>query len=263
MREYSIFTWFGYSLPMPERAKLIKEAGFNTVMLMWSDAFKPYDGPKEKYPDILRNQGLRIENIHLPFAKANNLWMDNLDGVDLFDSYKEYIEDCTKFEIPVAVMHLTVGDNPNPVNSTGIDRIKKLSDMAAESNIVIALENLRWWKHLEEVFEKVDSPGLGFCYDSGHALLYNEKPYEYPVKFADKLAALHLHDNMMDKDEHRIPIEGMINLHALVDSIVKAGYEGPLSLEVANPKPGEEPLSYLKRAYGIATVLEKLRHYEY
>lgn len=263
MRNYSIFTWFGYNLPMAERAVLIREVGFDTVMLMWSDAFEPPDGNKEDYPGILRNQGLSIENIHLPFANANDIWLDNLNGQESLRLYETYIDDCMNFEFPTAVMHLTRGETPPPISSIGIDRLKKLADKAAGANVILALENLRWWNYLDPVFEQVDSPGLGFCYDSGHALLYNEKPYELPVKYADKLAALHLHDNMMEKDDHRIPIEGMINLHALVDSIVAADYKGPLSLEVANPQAGEEPLSYLKRAYGIATVLEKLRNYEY
>ncbi len=263
MRDYSIHTWFGFELPIADRARLIKEAGFTSVLLMWSDEYQP-DGPAlYEYPEIIRKEGLRIENVHLPFTCSNGIWLDNLEGEDTMAIYLQCIEDCRHHSIPVAVMHPNRSVDPPPINNLGLDRFRHLADKAAEANIVLALENVSKWHYTESVLTAVDLPGLGFCYDSGHDLLYNAKPYELPVKYSDRLVALHLHDNMMDKDEHRIPIEGMINLHALVDSIVEAGYEGPLSLEVANPKPGEEPLSYLKRAYGIATVLEKLRHYEY
>ena len=263
MRDYSIHSWFGFELPYEERAKLIKEAGFTSMMLWWSDEYQLPGTIKEDHPSIIRKLGLRIENVHLPFNCSNGIWLDNLEGDDTMAIYSKCIEDCKRHEFPVAVMHPNRSNNPPPVNNLGLDRFRQLAENAIKADVVIALENVSKWHYTDKILNSVDSPGLGFCYDSGHDLLYSDRQYELPIKFSDRLVALHLHDNMMDKDEHRLPIEGMINLHALVDAIVESGYQGPLSLEVANPKPDEEPLSYLKRAYGIATVLEKLRNYEY
>ena len=263
MRDYSIHTWFGFELPMTDRAKLIKEAGFTSVLLMWSDEFQPPGANKEEYPDLIRKLGLRIENVHLPFSCANGIWLDNLEGEETMSIYMKCIEDCKRHDFPVAVLHPNRSSNTPPVNEIGLERFRYLAEKALEADIVLALENVSKLHYIDPIFEAVDSPGLGFCYDSGHDILYNIRPYELPVKYANRLVALHLHDNMLEKDEHRLPIEGMINIHALVDSIIESGYKGPLSLEVASPKPEEEPLNYLKRAYGIATVLEKLRHYEY
>lgn len=263
MREYGIHTWFGFELPMADRAKLIKEAGFTSVMLMWSDEYQPPGANKEEYPDFIRKLGLRIENVHLPFSYANGIWLDNLEGEETMSLYMQCIKDCKHHGFPVAVMHPNRSINPPPVNNLGFDRFRHLAEKALEADIVLALENVSKWHYIDPIFEAVDSPGLGFCYDSGHDLLYSSRPYELPVKYADRLTALHIHDNMEDEDSHRLPLEGMINVHALVDSIVEAGYKGPLSLEVAHPAPGEEAQAYLKRAYGTATVLEKLRNYEF
>lgn len=263
MRDYSIHTWFGYELPISERATLIKEAGFTSCMLMWSDEYQPAGPSLSEYPEIIRNSGLRIENVHLPFSFANEIWLDNLEGENAMAQYIRCIADCKLHNFPVAIIHPSRSKNTPPISELGLDRFKHLAEKAFKAGVVLALENVSKLHYTDQILQAIDSPGLGFCYDSGHALLFNEKPYEYPVKFANRLVALHLHDNMMEKDEHRIPIEGMINLHALIDAIIESGYKGPLSLEVANPKSDEEPLSYLKRAYGIATVLEKLRNYEY
>ena len=35
----TIYDWFGYELPIKERYRLIKEAGFDGVLLWWSDGF--------------------------------------------------------------------------------------------------------------------------------------------------------------------------------------------------------------------------------
>lgn len=46
MYQLSIFSWFGLSIPMVKRFKLIKEAGFDGVLLWWSDEYAEVDGDK-------------------------------------------------------------------------------------------------------------------------------------------------------------------------------------------------------------------------
>ena len=47
---YSIFSWFGYFQPFQERLDIIKEAGFDEVMLSWEDEFEPWALKKEDFP---------------------------------------------------------------------------------------------------------------------------------------------------------------------------------------------------------------------
>lgn len=39
MNQLTIFSWFGFPIPMKERFKLIKSAGFAGVLLWWSDEY--------------------------------------------------------------------------------------------------------------------------------------------------------------------------------------------------------------------------------
>ncbi|MDO4944646.1 MAG: hypothetical protein Q4E74_05540 [Ruminococcus sp.] len=68
----SIYDWFGYDVPIQERYKLIKEAGFDGVLLWWSDGF----GRGEDYrrgAELARKSDLIIENIHAPVQEQNDL----------------------------------------------------------------------------------------------------------------------------------------------------------------------------------------------
>ncbi|WP_260982082.1 effector binding domain-containing protein [Paenibacillus sp. 32O-W] len=77
----TIYDWFGYELPIKERYQLIKEAGFDGVLLWWSEDFNRND--YRSGPQIAREAGLFIENIHTPIKNQNSLWLDNLEGEDL------------------------------------------------------------------------------------------------------------------------------------------------------------------------------------
>ena len=93
----TIYDWFGYELPIKERYQLIKEAGFDGVLLWWSEELNRDD--YHSGPQIAREAGLFIENIHTPFKNQNSLWLDNLDGEALTDCYLQCVADCAEFDI--------------------------------------------------------------------------------------------------------------------------------------------------------------------
>ncbi len=55
----------GYDVSFEERYKLIRNAGFDCVMLWWSDRFGRGDGYQEDVK-LAGNAGLSVENIHAP-----------------------------------------------------------------------------------------------------------------------------------------------------------------------------------------------------
>lgn len=160
----TIYDWFGYELSIKERYQLIKEAGFDGVLLWWSGDFNRND--YRNGPEIARKAGLFIENIHTPIQNQNYLWLDNQDGETLIDCYLQCVADCAEFEIPTMVVHLPNEDNP--YNTLGLDRIKRITEKAEKLGVNVALENLRNLANLAYVLEQVDSLRIGFCYDCGH-----------------------------------------------------------------------------------------------
>jgi hypothetical protein len=65
-RKLGVFVWFGYQMPIIERARIIREAGFETVLHWWDDSFiETARFSKEEQVDRIRSEGL----LHIPFSE--------------------------------------------------------------------------------------------------------------------------------------------------------------------------------------------------
>jgi hypothetical protein len=71
--DIGIYTWFGFRYPFNEIIKLIKNDGFQSVMTWWGDEYKETNGSKEMEPEIIRNNGLKLENTHFSFTGINTI----------------------------------------------------------------------------------------------------------------------------------------------------------------------------------------------
>ncbi len=255
--EFGIALWYGYQIPLEERLKQIQDTGFSSVMLFWDRKAEKLDGTAlEAQPELVQKFNLGIENIHLPFDHINDIWADSLAGEEMFLSLMEAINACGANEIPVGVLHTHRGFSPPLVNDLGINRIKKLIEAASKRGVQIALENLKSKANLDAVFSRLGRGNYGFCYDSGHDLLYNDNPYEILDQYGDRLIAIHLHDTLKDDDTHLIPGYGKINWETVREKLAKL-YQKPYMLEcgaVAGIE-GMDSKEYLQAAYTAAKTM--------
>ena len=67
----TIFDWFGYETPYKECYQLIKKAGFDGVLLYWSDEFGNVD--YKHNVELARHEGMFVENIHTSFDSRKSL----------------------------------------------------------------------------------------------------------------------------------------------------------------------------------------------
>ena len=88
----------GYDVPFNERYRLIKAAGFDCVMLWWSDKFERGEGYHED-ADLALDAGLQIENIHAPVHEQNDLSAENIQGEHVLHDYLQCVEACYKHHI--------------------------------------------------------------------------------------------------------------------------------------------------------------------
>ena len=250
----AIYDWFGYELPVKERYRLIKEAGFDGVLLWWSEYLDRND--YRNGPQIARGEGLAIENIHAPFQVQDDIWLDNLNGEASIDCYLQCVADCAEFEIPTMVLHLP--DDDKPYNALGLDRIKRLAERAERMGVNVALENLRNIINLSYVLGHVDSPRVGFCYDCCHH--YHFYPNDDLLSaYGSRLLALHLHDYQGDAI-HRLPFDGIIDWPSAMKKIAATGYTGATAIEAMNWDYRDLPAKeFLYRASDKAKTLEMLR----
>ncbi|SHN81491.1 sugar phosphate isomerase/epimerase family protein [Desulfitobacterium chlororespirans] len=257
-----VFSWFGFVLPFGERISLIQEAGFTGTSLWWEDEEEPFPMPKERMPALVRERGLILENIHVPWCDANALWSDEqaLRG-EIIARHKQWIEDCARFEIPLLVMHLCDGENPPQPNEYGLASMGELAGAAERQGVRIAVENTRRRDSVEYVLGQIASPALGFCFDSSHHRLTDQEDFHLLRAWGNRLMATHFSDNDGVEDRHWLPGHGVIDWAKVAGAFPK-GYQDFLTLEVY-PNPQErqgKPQEFLERAYdrisGVRILIE-------
>lgn len=246
----------GYNVPFEERYRLIKNAGFDCVMLWWSDKFGRGDGYQEDV-SLARNAGLFIENIHAPVHEQNHLSSDNLEGDSVFNTYLQCVMDCYKYDISTMVIHLP--NDEHPINNLGMKRLENIIGKAEENNIRVGFENLNNVCNLSLVLNTFKSDNVGFCYDSCHHINYAPND-DLLNLYRSRLVALHLHDNGGKHNQHQLPFDGSIDWGHIMKKLSITGYQGATSLEPMNWD--YEHLSiqqFLELAYQRAKKIDELK----
>ncbi|WP_426764854.1 bifunctional sugar phosphate isomerase/epimerase/4-hydroxyphenylpyruvate dioxygenase family protein [Pseudarthrobacter sp. 1G09] len=128
------------------------------------------------------------------------------------------------------------------------EQLAQLAGLAGDHSIKVAYEALAWGKYVNDyehayrLVEMVDHPNLGTCLDSFHILsrdwdtapieqINPEKIFFVQVADAPKLSM----DVLSWSRHYRVfPGEGQFELAKFMGHVVRAGYTGPVSLEVFN-----------------------------
>jgi sugar phosphate isomerase/epimerase len=248
-----IFEWFGFRLETREKFKLIKRAGFRSVML-WYDLHSPkrrlFRG-KVKYVNDL---GIQIENAHIPFNNAND-WMSDDRKIRgrFLDGHREYFDRLGSSGIDSVVMHVSRGENIPGDYKNYLPVLRSLFEHARALKIKVCLENTRSAPLLEHVLNNAGLDNVFLCYDSSHDFLYSKKKYALLLKHGRSVRCLHLSDNNGKMDNHYLPFEGKIDWRAVTVNLRKTGYHGNISLEVV-PSKNEKCTAeeFLAKAYARA-----------
>lgn len=258
--QLGIFSWSGYVMPLPERLQLIKNAGFDATSLWWEDEIGSPEIKKEHMPQMVRDSGLFLDNIHIPYHQCDDLWSKNQSVRNaVINQYRTWISDCAEFNIPVMVMHITDAlDLPSP-DKHSLDSICQLLKTAEEANVIIALENTGREDYIRLVLSEIDSPYLGFCYDSSHNRIYSQGDLSLLQELGHRLVTTHLADNDGQRDCHWLPGEGIVNWKRLCQ-VFPAQYHRYITLEVVPTEQERRgtPQNFLSRAYQSAAWVSHL-----
>lgn len=251
----NIFTDFTEDIPFESRIKLIKSTGFNAVMMFFTDKES-----FEKQVLTIKENGLRIENVHCPFGMMNNLWTDE-NAFETILKVQTAIDMCHCFGIPVLVIHPTDTKNPPKPTQTGISYFNGLARYAQRQNVWLAFENIERPEYLDVIFDKVEGKNVKFCYDVGHENCFS-KDTDCLTKYAEKLCALHIHDNDGDTDGHKIPFDGNIDFENFAQKLKATKYHGAISLELMMKKSHDydttTPEEFITKAYSAAQRLKEI-----
>ncbi|MCE1247533.1 MAG: sugar phosphate isomerase/epimerase [Firmicutes bacterium] len=248
-----IFSWFGFDLPLPERLRLIKEAGFTHTSLWWGndgDEYVPVN--KHESVETARATGLEIDNFHVPFLRCCDLWSNNESlRKALVEDHFRWIEDCAHHRIPTMVFHITRGWQPVDSIPAGLDSIAAIIGKAEECGIKLAVENTRQIDKLELIFNEFQSDFFKICFDTSHFWLYSRENPEPFFKLGKHIITTHISDNDETEDRHWIPGLGKTDWNLITKILRNGRYNGLIHLELLRQLPGDNdsPEVFLERAY--------------
>ncbi|MDQ0828017.1 4-hydroxyphenylpyruvate dioxygenase [Arthrobacter sp. B2I5] len=128
------------------------------------------------------------------------------------------------------------------------EQLAQLANLAGDHGVKVAYEALAWGKYVNDyehayrLVETVDHPNLGTCLDSFHILSRDWETSHIEAFNPDKIFFVQVADapklsmDVLSWSRHYrvFPGEGQFELAKFMGHVVRAGYTGPVSLEVFN-----------------------------
>jgi len=233
----------------PEPAlRAIARAGFTHVHWChhWCTDFLYSRVEIEQIARWLREFGLTVIDLH-GSAGGEKSWgsareYERLAGIELVANRLEMTR---RLGGDAVVMHLPREPEDAAERTAYWDRMRRtldaLAPTAASCGVRIALENLAPANHatIARVLELYPPDYVGICYDSGHGNITGEG-IDWLEAHADRLVAVHLHDNDGTGDQHRLPGMGSVDWPRLMRIIASSSYKKPLNMEVSQKNSGYE-----------------------
>lgn len=127
-------------------------------------------------------------------------------------------------------------------------QLRQLGELAARYGIKVAYEALAWgkfvntYRHAYKIVEMADHPNVGTCLDSFHILSKGDDPSGIEDIPGEKIFFVQLADapvltmDILSWSRHYrvFPGQGGFDIAAFLVHLVRAGYTGPISLEIFN-----------------------------
>lgn len=214
----------------------IRAAGFTEVHWCheWDTDFL-YSGARiAEIRNELVDLGLRVNNLHASEGKEAS-WgsserMARNAGVELV---KNRLEMAAELGASCIILHAS---SRFEIDSQR-ESLSEIIGLSEQSGVRVALENLPrdGFSRVFDLLDEHDTPQLGYCFDTGHALLNNALGFDDlsdARRRIDRLYALHLHDNDGSGDLHRLPFHGVVSWQEVCRLIADSPYSGSLTLEV-------------------------------
>ena len=246
--DVSISTVAYDDMTLTDQLRLISQAGFHYVNLMASDLweFHVSHGMQKGLSillEILESNNLKVDWIHLPYQTTDLLTTNREKRIVQQSAFCNLVDMAGKLGARVAVFHpfgetsMSFSGDVNEAGQRIISFLEPIIDIAESFDVQLALENAQiiaadnapLHQMIEIALEQLTS--LCICLDRGHAEVSQEMDFYFP-RYAERVVALHVHDNLGFQDEHRFPGEGMIDWPAFAKLLKQSNYKGIFGLEV-------------------------------
>lgn len=229
---------------LTEKLHACAEAGFDAVEIFEPDLLASPETPEE-IAAMAARLGLSLE-LYQPFRDAEGV-SDEEFGKVLHRARAKF-ELMGRLGIDTMLVCSNVGTATIDDDVVSAGQLRRLGDLAQDHGVRLAYEALAWGRFVDDyrrawrIAELAAHPAVGVCLDSFHILSRGHDPAAIEEIPGDRIFFLQLADApalAMDvlswSRHHRLfPGEGSFDLAGFVGHVLRAGYTGPLSLEVFN-----------------------------
>lgn len=236
---------------LPEKIDAIAAAGFDGIELFEPD-FTHYAGSAHDLRALCDERGLAIE-LFQPFR--------DFEGMPAAQHRRNLERAERKFDLMSAlgVRLMLVCSNTSPLALPDVElaaaQLRELARRAAARGIRIGYEALAWGRHVKlwhqawRIVEAGADPNLGLVLDSFHTLSLKDDASGIADLPGDKIFFVQMADaprldlNVIEWARHHrnFPGQGQFDVVGFFEQAVRAGYSGPLSLEIFNDVFRESP----------------------
>ncbi len=214
-----------------------------------------------------RDAGLEIRTFHLPAGSGEDLAsFYETARRQAVERIRRWMERAALLGVRVGIQHPS--SNHYNTEVEGLDKylgqleksLKALLPVAESLGMVIALENMlpgpagnrlgsrpEHFGHFTRAFAH---PNIGFCLDTGHALVATgkaERVDEFFQAMGPRLVAFHLADNAGDRDSHLAPGHGLVDWGRVFRQAAELGFAQSMCIETPPFAPGPD---YSDAAWG-------------
>ena len=207
------------------------------------------DSELEAIGKAYRDAGLFIETFHLPFSREDDIAsFYETDRQQAVDKALLWMERAALVGATVGIQHPTTSQCS--VDTEGLDiylrqlgrSLETLLPTAEKLGFTIAIENMlpsgggrlaSRPEHFESFIQEFGHPNLGFCLDTGHALVAGgpEGADGFFEVMAPHISAFHLADNAGDRDSHLAPGRGLVDWTKLFRQASELKYSNTMCID--------------------------------
>lgn len=230
--------------PLSEKLTAASAAGFDGIEIFENDLLASTLTPEE-VRDRAADLGLSID-LFQPFRDFETTDADQL-ARNLRRAERKF-ELMTRLGTTLLLVCSSVATTAPDEDARTAEQLTLLAERAAAHGIRIAYEALAWGRHVAtyehawRIVEIAGHPALGTCLDSFHILSRGGDPAGIARIPGEKIFFLQLADaplmamDVLQWSRHYrcFPGQGGFDVSAVVAAALRAGYTGPLSLEVFN-----------------------------
>lgn len=257
MRLATSTNFFAYRLngeytPYKEAMQRCKAAGFNVLDVNFCAAFRGgTDLVRDDWQELIEDLRNEAEKEGVVFTQSHPVFTRRSDELpaERLDVYNEMMRRSiiasSILGVKWAVLHPAPGKegadyDADAIIKENLELHAPALELAKKYNVGIAFENMiettkrRFASRASDLCALIDAcndPGVGACWDFGHAnYIFTDQRDELRL-LGKRLKATHVDDNYGKSDEHMFPFHGSINWHELLPVLAEIGYAGDFTYE--------------------------------